>query len=184
MLEAAAGGRSLQAPQLRPLSGQVTHRLKKGTELWHMTANTQPCPTSPLSACAISGYWAQGLPAAQLRRCIVRPAWLSKETTAWLECEKVVHGMGKMDRLQRRNWDILPGLVGSASIVSETKNQLEGRHARGVRESKKSFYGSISTKRLTKENAGLLQHGVGDTVTADPHHLFLLPSERSARTPA
>lgn len=137
-----------------------------------MTANTQPCPTSPFSASTAPGYWAQGLPAAQLRRCIGRPAWLSKEATAWLECEKAVHRMGKMERLQRRNWDILPWLVGTASIVREAKNQLEVRHARGAKESKKSFYCSVSAKRLTKENAGLLQHGVGDTVTADPHHLF------------
>ncbi|GAB0204864.1 mitochondrial enolase superfamily member 1 [Grus japonensis] len=101
-----------------------------------------------------------------------RPAWMSKELLEKLKGKKEVYRMWKKGLA---TWEEYRDVVRECrDATRKAKAHLELNLARDVKDNKKGFFKSISSKRKTRENVGPLLNEVGALVTEDTEKTELL----------
>jgi len=97
---------------------------------------------------------------------------MSKEFLAKLKRKTQVYGMWKEEQA---TWEEYRNIVrGCREAMRKAKAHLEFNLARDVKDNMKGFFKYISSKRMTRENVGLLLNEVGALVTEDTEKVQLL----------
>jgi len=99
------------------------------------------------------------------------PAWINKELLAELRWKRKVHRMWKE---RQAAWEGYRNVVRACrDATRKAKVHLELNLARDVKD-KKGFFNYIHSKRMTRDNVGLLLNEVGALVTEDTEKAELL----------
>ncbi|GAB0183494.1 hypothetical protein GRJ2_000814700 [Grus japonensis] len=111
-----------------------------------------------------------------------RAAWMSKELLEKLKGKKEVSSMWKKGLA---TWEEYRNVVRVCrNAARQAKAHLELNLARDVKDKKKGFFKYISSKRKTRENAGLLLNEVGALVMADTEKVELVNAFLASVLPA